>query len=81
MQLINNIIADINGAKEKILRELIEKIEGRPATLQDAENIVLATFPETIYVNRERVIYRDVPLGDIVVDSTEMVVKFIPIVE
>lgn len=81
MQLIYNVIADINGAKEKILRELIEKVEGRPAILQDAKNLVLASFPPHFDAHRERVIYRDVQLGDIQVDMVGMVVRFIPIVE
>lgn len=79
MQLINNVIADINGAKEKILRDLIEKIEGRPATLQDAENLIIARHPPHLKHTRERIIYRDIQLGDIEVDIEDMVVRFIPI--
>lgn len=81
MQLINNVIADINSTKEKILRELIEKIEGRPFTLQDVENLILAKHPPHPKRTRERVIYRDVQLGDIEVDIEDMVVRFIPIAE
>ena len=43
MQIVNKIIADINAAKENIIRDVIEKIEGRPAKLSDAENIILAS--------------------------------------
>lgn len=81
MELINNVIADINTAKEKILLELIEKIEGRKPVLQDAENLILAKHPPHISNTRERVIYRNVQLGDIEVDTSEMVVRFIPIIE
>lgn len=81
MQLINNVIVDIAGAKEKILRELIEKVEGRPATLQDAENLTLVTHPPHLGDHRQRVIYRHIQLGDIEVDIVHMFVRFIPLGE
>jgi hypothetical protein len=81
MQLINNVLVYIAGAKEKIIRELIEKVECRPATLQDAENVILVTHSLSLDAHRQRVIYRDIQLGDIEVDMVGMVVRFIPICE
>jgi hypothetical protein len=81
MEIVNIVICGIYAAKESILRGLIEKIEGRPAVLSDAENFVLVKYPPYFCENRERVIYRDIHLGDIEVDMAEKFVKFIPIVE
>lgn len=78
MQLINNAIADITAAKEKILNELIEKIEGRPVILRDVENLIIATRPSHFNTILERVIYRDIELVDIEVDMVAMTVQFIP---
>jgi len=81
MEIVNIVIADINQIKENILRDLIEKIEGRPAELADAKNLALITYPHNFLKDRQRVVYLDIELGDLEVDMIEMVVKFIPIVE
>lgn len=81
MEIVNKVIADINQAKEQILRELISKIEGRPALDTDAENLILARHPPHIYTSRERVIYKNVQIGDLEVSIEKMTVSFIPIIE
>lgn len=81
MQIVDKIIADINAAKESIIRGLIEKIEGRPADFSDAENIILASYPPHISPYKQMVIYRDVHIGVMDVDLVEQVVTFTPIVE
>lgn len=78
-EVLSNIIVDISSAKEQILRDLIEKIEGRPAVSSDTENIIIASYPRSLNNNRERILYKDIQLGDIEVDVNEMVVRFIPI--
>ena len=81
MKIADKIIADINAAKENTLRGVIEKIEGRPAELSDAENIILASFPPHISPYKQMVIYRDIQIGVMDVDMVGMVVTFTPIVE
>lgn len=81
MQIVDKIIADINAAKEEIIRGVIEKIEGRPAELSDAENIILASYPPHISSSKQMVIYREIHIGVMDVDLVGQVVTFTPIVE
>jgi hypothetical protein len=69
-------VFNINETKEKVLRELIEKIEGRPAELSDAKNITLGSYPSEFY--RQMVIYKDVHIGYLEMDMGNMSINFIP---
>ena len=79
--IFKHIIEDISSAKEQILCELIEKIEGRPAVSTDAKNLIIAIYSPNLKNSRERIIYKNIQLGDIEVDTEQMVVRFIPIVD
>ena len=79
MQILDKIIADINTARENIIRGVIEKIEGRPAELSDAENLILASYPTHISSSKQMIIYRDIHIGFIDVDVVGQIVTFTPI--
>lgn len=76
MNIINHIISDISTAKEKIIKDLIHQVEGRPYVLDDAKNIIVA---QQIGFMKELIIYKNIQLGYIEVDMKEMAVKFTPI--
>lgn len=78
MNVINHIISDISSAKERIIKDLIQQVEGRQCVLDDAKNIIIA---QQIGFMKELIIYKNIQLGYIEVDITEtkMVVKFTPI--
>lgn len=65
MQLtnVNGIITDINREKEKILCEIIEQIEGRPATRDDFKNLTLVNYPANIHDSLVHVIYKNIAFG------------------
>lgn len=70
------LLAQIHQAKHKVLLEIIEQFEGRPAIDSDAENLVLATDQG----RKEWVIYRDIHVGFIEVDPSKMLVTFTPLI-
>jgi len=78
-KMIDEAFSRIIEAKETILRQVIEKIEGRPAELSDAKNINLASVMECHPYNRQLVIYRGVHIGYIEVNLIEMFIEFVPI--
>lgn len=76
-KMLDNIIANINDIKGVILQHVIEQIEGRPAELSDAQNIVLAT-DISISPSMQMVVYRGVHIGNIDFNMIERNVTFTP---
>jgi hypothetical protein len=73
---VMNTFFDIHNAQHKILLDLIEKIEGRPCVLSDMDNVTLVDHEDGI---SERVIYKDIPIGDIIYDQLKREVSFKPV--
>lgn len=78
---LEEAIRNVQSAKDEILRNLIEKIEGRAAILSDADNLTLISYQIDIsflIITKQQVIYKGVTLGDIEISMRDMVVRFIP---
>lgn len=56
------IIQQIEQAKEKIMHDLVQQIEGRPAVLSDGENFTFVT-PQNYDDGKTILMYKDVQLG------------------
>jgi len=77
-RILRSVISGINAAKENILRQIVEQIEGRPAELLDAKNFILARYSSFKSHDMQMVIYKNVHVGNIDVNMIERTVTFTP---
>jgi len=77
-RILRSVISGINAAKENILRQIVEQIEGRPAELLDAKNFILARYSSFKSPDMQMVIYKNVHVGNIDVNMIERTVTFTP---
>ena len=75
--LVEALTDEISQAKEKILRDIISKIEGRPATNADAHHLILSKDVSCALPDREIVIYKGIKFGYIEFSLEKMTVSFI----
>lgn len=82
-QHIKQLISEVETAREKIVMDLIEKIEGRPAVILDALNLVIEQQLFDGIKLRYGITYKDVKYGYIEVDFSGKVelVPWMPNVE
>lgn len=64
--LLNSILPQINAAKEQILRGIVEKIEGRPAEIEDGARFILkkaSSWPDLSLVYYKGVYMGEMAIG------------------
>lgn len=72
------LIESVMAAKGSVLKSVIEQIEGRHSTIEDAKNITLASFPGSGNLLSEYFLYKGVLIGIIETDFATATITFSP---